>query len=179
LYFIGTFWLEMGGTAFRCDPGPGGFAIGTARALTEPIGTGRVLHVRLSVRGPKMIFFECFQLDGSAAPNGFSLTRQFKAIVGLRPVLLGPRTLRRTWGTRPVPNSSVRKRTAAGMWNGSHSRPQRGPNGPRRGSARHIVALSKGTASGDSFSHCSMRSRTTIASIGVAVWGLNSPSFTR
>jgi hypothetical protein len=33
-----------------------------------------VPHVRLSVRGPKMIFFEGFQLDGPAAPNGFSLT---------------------------------------------------------------------------------------------------------
>src|SRR5277367_3420670 len=29
------------------------------------------------------------------------------------PVLFGPRTLRRTWGTRPVPNGSARKLTPA------------------------------------------------------------------
>jgi hypothetical protein len=40
-----------------------------------------VPHVRLSVRGPKMIFFDCSQLGSSAAPNGFSLigTRICKA----------------------------------------------------------------------------------------------------
>src|ERR1700744_5384253 len=69
----------------------------------NPLGTGRVPHVRLSVRGPRMIFFDCFQLDGSATPNGFSLTDSLKRSWA-SPVLFGPRTLRRTWGTRPVPN---------------------------------------------------------------------------
>jgi hypothetical protein len=41
-----------------------------------------VPQVRLSVPGTKTIFFECFQLDDSAAPNGFQLDGQFKAIVG-------------------------------------------------------------------------------------------------
>jgi hypothetical protein len=50
-----------------------------------------VPQVRLSVPGTKTIFFECFQLDDSAAPNGFQLDGQFKAIVGLRPVIFRPR----------------------------------------------------------------------------------------
>jgi len=57
---------------------------------------------RLSVRGPRMVFFERFQLEGSAAPNGFSFTGSLKRSWA-SPFLFGPRTLRRTWGTRPVP----------------------------------------------------------------------------
>ncbi len=48
-------------------------------------------HVRLSVRGPKMICFDRFC-------SSFS-----KKLWWASPVLFGPRTLRRTWGTRPVP----------------------------------------------------------------------------
>ena len=44
-------------------------------------------HVRLRVRGPKMIFFECFQLDGLAAPNGFSLTDSLKRSWGFAPLI--------------------------------------------------------------------------------------------
>ena len=60
-------------------------------------------QVRHSVPGPKMIFFDCFQLDGSATPIGFSLTDSLKRSRA-SPVLFGPGTLWRTWGTRPVPS---------------------------------------------------------------------------
>jgi hypothetical protein len=60
-----------------------------------------VPQVRQSVPGPKIICFDCFQPDGSAVPNRFSLTDSLKRSWA-SPVLFGPGTLWRTWGTRPV-----------------------------------------------------------------------------
>jgi hypothetical protein len=50
-----------------------------------------VPQVRPSVPGPKMIFFQRFYSDGSAAPNGFSLKDSFKAIDGASPRRFRPR----------------------------------------------------------------------------------------
>ncbi len=64
-------------------------------------------HVRTSVRGPKMTFFECF-----------FLALDTRRLAGLRPVFFGPRTLVRTWGTRPVPRpyQMVQRLTGAIGW---------------------------------------------------------------
>ena len=59
-----------------------------------------VPHVRTGVRGPKMEFFERFPYR----PHLHLVLRKEKSSGwGYRPVLFGPCTLVRTWGTRPVP----------------------------------------------------------------------------
>jgi hypothetical protein len=97
-----------------------------------------VPHVRTSVRGPKMIFFDCFLADryrkscGGLPPDflwslvalahlmRLSLLKAAHAVVSGAayrkfgsPVLFGPRTLRRTWGTRPVPTGFCQKTDSA------------------------------------------------------------------
>ena len=54
-------------------------------------------QVRLSVPGPKMIFSIAFPI-----PALDLLLDQVKTVVGFA-LFFGPRTLWRTWGTRPVP----------------------------------------------------------------------------
>ncbi len=68
-------------------------------------------HVRQSVPGPNMIFFDCF----SYPRPGFQVDK-VKTLVGFA-LFFGPRTLWRTWGTRPVPIGfcSGSKRTTAGV----------------------------------------------------------------
>jgi hypothetical protein len=65
-----------------------------------------------------MIGFECFQQIADLsllAKEMLFVTQTGKAIVGLRPVIFGPRTLMRTWGTRPeiCPGIWVRRYSGA------------------------------------------------------------------
>jgi hypothetical protein len=67
---------------------------------------GRVPQVRQSVPGPKMVFSNAFT---QRQPNPDPDT---EALVGASPVFIGPGTLWRTWGTRPLPVHSARAQTA-------------------------------------------------------------------
>jgi hypothetical protein len=72
-----------------------------------------VPHVRLGVRGPKMICFDCFQLDGSAAPNGFSLKDSLKRSWGF------PRISCRAYGVGEVHAAFLTEsRTRGPVWRG-------------------------------------------------------------
>jgi hypothetical protein len=73
-------------------------------------GVGRVPQVRQSVPGPKMICFNCF----SYPRPGFAGQHR-KELWWASPVFLNPRTLGRTWGTRPTPIDPALTQTPAGL----------------------------------------------------------------
>jgi hypothetical protein len=60
-----------------------------------------VPHVRPSVHGPKTMFSNAFAPSHNCSLWNSCLRARQKRSKGLRPVFFVPRTLRRTWGTRP------------------------------------------------------------------------------
>jgi hypothetical protein len=71
--------------------------------LTTAYGSGRVPHVRLSVHGPKTMFFQClYSMGDGSCSHQQPLSAEQKRWKGLRPVFFGPCTPGRTWGTRPA-----------------------------------------------------------------------------
>jgi hypothetical protein len=74
------------------------FASPDCESQTTVLGSGRVPHVRQSVHGPKTDSSNAFTPGATALALVPEKQRRWK---GLRPVFIGPRTLGRTWGTRP------------------------------------------------------------------------------
>jgi hypothetical protein len=76
-----------------------------------------VPHVRTSVHGLKTTGRSPFQgslpcgAEGALAKASILVHR----VKALEKSIVGPGTLWRTWGTRPVPNGSVRRVTPAGL----------------------------------------------------------------
>jgi hypothetical protein len=85
--------------------------------VTTAYGSGRVPHVRPSVHGPKMDSSNAFATRETILAFGHSLSdRVTVAEEGAAPVLFGPCTLGRTWGTRPGRRTSLLAPTATPRW---------------------------------------------------------------
>jgi hypothetical protein len=99
------------------------------------------------------------------------------------PVLFGPRTLRRTWGTRPVPNGSVRKLAPAGL--SSHNSggslsgtfPMQPPRRPWGRSCSRTFQASLPLKACRKCDWFLPRARPHVESIGRHIWGTQPWSF--